>query len=119
MQQSDSIRHHRQAGRCAVRCCNLLGLHTKPDPISMLRFGWVRTCVVLTANMGHRLAGGNSSWCPELESGTTHGRCATRLLRTYRRRGHPGSCGGDGRAERVLHPEDVPETVQPADLLVP
>ena len=29
-------------------------------------------CVVRDANMGHQLAGGNSSWCPELESGTTH-----------------------------------------------
>ena len=24
------------------------------------------------ANMGHQSAGGNSSWCPELESRTTH-----------------------------------------------
>ena len=24
-------------------------------------------CVVRDANMGHQLAGGNSSWCPELE----------------------------------------------------
>ena len=29
-------------------------------------------CVVRDANMGHQLAGGNSSWCPELESRTTH-----------------------------------------------
>ena len=28
-------------------------------------------CVVRDANMGHQLAGGNSSWCPELESRTT------------------------------------------------
>ena len=28
-------------------------------------------CVVRGANMGHQLAGGNSSWCPELESRTT------------------------------------------------
>ena len=25
-------------------------------------------CVVRDANVGHQLAGGNSSWCPELES---------------------------------------------------
>ena len=25
-------------------------------------------CVVRGANMGHQLAGGNSSWCPKLES---------------------------------------------------
>ena len=29
-------------------------------------------CVVRDANMGHQLAGENSSWCPELESRTTH-----------------------------------------------
>ena len=29
-------------------------------------------CVVRDANMGHQLAGGNSSWCPELEVWTTH-----------------------------------------------
>ena len=28
--------------------------------------------VVRDANMGHQLAGGNRSWCPELESWTTH-----------------------------------------------
>ena len=28
--------------------------------------------MVQTANMGHHLAGGNSSWCPELESRATH-----------------------------------------------
>ena len=36
-------------------------------------------CVVQDANMGHHLAGGNSSWCPELEYRTTHrwsGRCS-------------------------------------------
>ena len=32
--------------------------------------GWL--CVVRDANMGHQLAGGSSSWCPELESRTTH-----------------------------------------------
>ena len=31
-----------------------------------------QACVVPDANMGHQLAGGNSSWCPELESRTTH-----------------------------------------------
>ena len=31
-----------------------------------------KACVVRDANMGHQLAGGNSSWCPELESRTTH-----------------------------------------------
>ena len=30
------------------------------------------TCVVRDANMGHQFAGGNSSWCPDLESRTTH-----------------------------------------------
>ena len=29
-------------------------------------------CVVRDANMGHQLAGGRSSWYPELESRTTH-----------------------------------------------
>ena len=29
-------------------------------------------CVVRDANMGQQLAGGNSSWCPELESRTAH-----------------------------------------------
>ena len=29
-------------------------------------------CVVRDANMGHQLAGGSSSWCPELESRATH-----------------------------------------------
>ena len=33
---------------------------------------WPAACVVRDANMGHQLAGGNSSWCPELESRTTH-----------------------------------------------
>ena len=28
-------------------------------------------CMVRDANVGHHLAGGNSSWCPELESRTT------------------------------------------------
>ena len=28
-------------------------------------------CVVRDANVGHQLAGGNSNWCPELESWTT------------------------------------------------
>ena len=32
----------------------------------------VWSCAVRDANMGHQLAGGNSSWCPELESRTTH-----------------------------------------------
>ena len=31
-------------------------------------------CAVRNANMGHQLAVGNSSWCPELESQTTHRR---------------------------------------------
>ena len=30
------------------------------------------TCVVQDANKGHQLTGGHSSWCPELESRTTH-----------------------------------------------
>ena len=30
-----------------------------------------QACVARDANMGHRLAGGHSSWCPELESRTT------------------------------------------------
>ena len=29
-------------------------------------------CVVQDANMGHQLAGGNSSWCPDLKCRTTH-----------------------------------------------
>ena len=29
-------------------------------------------CVVQTANTGHQSAGGNRSWCPELEVWTTH-----------------------------------------------
>ena len=33
----------------------------------------MRRCVVRDANMGHQLAGGNSSWCPELEVWTTQG----------------------------------------------
>ena len=36
-------------------------------------------CVVRDVNMGHQSAGGNSSWCPELESRTTHG-CFHRQL---------------------------------------
>ena len=31
-----------------------------------------RSCVVRDANMGRQLAGSNCSWCPELESRTTH-----------------------------------------------
>ena len=31
-----------------------------------------KACVVRDANMGHQLAGGNSIWCPELKSRTTH-----------------------------------------------
>ena len=30
------------------------------------------SCVARDANMGHQLAGDNSSWCPKLESRTTH-----------------------------------------------
>ena len=33
-------------------------------------------CVVRDANMGHQLAGGKISWCPELESRATHRRSA-------------------------------------------
>ena len=32
----------------------------------------VEACVVQDANTGHQSAGGNSSWCPEWESRTTH-----------------------------------------------
>ena len=33
---------------------------------------WSKPAWSGSANMGHQLAGGNSSWCPELESRTTH-----------------------------------------------
>ena len=36
------------------------------------RAGAARPCVVRDANMGHHSAGGHISWCPKLESRTTH-----------------------------------------------
>ena len=43
-----------------------------PWPFIPAVVGWA--CVVRDANMGHHLADGNSGWCPELESRTTHRR---------------------------------------------
>ena len=51
-----------------------------------------RACVVRDANMGHRLANGHCSWCPELESRTTHRLWPWRAGRASppRRRGSAG-----------------------------
>ena len=43
-------------------------------------------------NMGHELAGGNSSWCPELKSRATPSTACLHL--------QPGAVGGGGRAHR-------------------
>ena len=51
-------------------------------------------CVVRGANMGHQLAGGNCSCCPELESGATH--CTERCRRDPMCRVSLENTAGDG-----------------------
>ena len=54
----------RQVAACK-QCGGRAAHHEQPDGLLEL------ACVVQNANMGHRLAGGDSSWCPELEAWTT------------------------------------------------
>ena len=61
-----SIAHQDEVRREVVRD----GQYDVVHGVDVLRIA--HACVVQTANMGHHLAGGNHSWCPELESRTTH-----------------------------------------------
>ena len=62
---------HTRARALAV----LLSLPRSPQHVHVIELSVPRgvpgLCVVRDANMGHQLAGGHSSWCPELESRTT------------------------------------------------
>ena len=55
----------------------------------------VAPCVVRDANVGHQLASGNSSWCPKLESRTTHPTAGPSCVRSQATPG--SSCAGVAR----------------------
>ena len=58
------------------------------------------TCVVRTRIWEHQLAGGNNSWCPRLESRTTHRRSTPATLRASRRTTTGGSAPRLGVSRR-------------------
>ena len=64
------------AGKAAAgtrSCCSIASTSCQWVATAASRLtpgGWA--CVVQTANMVRQLAGGNSSWCPELQSRTAH-----------------------------------------------
>ena len=67
-----------------------------------------RPCVARDANIGRQLVGGNSSWCPELESRTTHRRCSIRAPR------RPASVGANAEATRTPSAAPAAPTAQAA-----
>ena len=83
-------------------------------PPGSTRLSWRRrrsaacACVVRDANMGHQLADGNRSWCPELESRTTHHLAFSEVLATDP---NDSAAGWPARAGRQLDAEH--STVDP------